>query len=308
MVRYVVARTAGALAVLAGITLFVAFGVRLTGDPAVAQFEGGAPPSAQDIARIRQALGTDRPFVVQYGAFVADAIRGDFGTSFRSGQPVLVLIAERAPATLALAVGGMVVALLAAFPLGTYAATHRDALADVLIRIGSLLGLSFPNFWLGIMLILIVAVRLRWLPPSGYSGPGSLILPCVTLGIILASTLVRLVRASLLDTLGQPYVRTARAKGLRERVVIGRHALRNALLPVVTFVGLQFGGLLGGIVILESVFAWPGLGQLAVAAVVNRDYPVDQGIVVVLAFGVIVINLLVDISYGLLNPRVRVGA
>ncbi len=308
MVRYVAARTGGALAVLAVITLFVAFGVRLTGDPAVAQFEGGAPPSAQDIARIRQALGTDRPFVVQYGAFVADALRGNFGTSFRSGQPVLALIAERAPATLALAVGGMVVALLAAFPLGMYAATHRDALADVLIRVGSLLGLSFPNFWLGIMLILIVAVRLRWLPPSGYSGPGSLILPCGTLGIILASTLVRLVRASLLDTLGQPYVRTARAKGLRERVVIGRHALRNALLPVVTFVGLQFGGLLGGIVILETVFAWPGLGQLAVAAVVSRDYPVVQGIVVVLAFGVIVINLLVDISYGLLNPRVRVGA
>jgi len=306
--RYVAARTGGALAVLAAITLFVAFGIRLTGDPAVAQFEGGAPPSAQDIARIQQAFGTNRPFLVQYGAFVAGALRGDLGTSFRSGQPVLAQIAERAPATLALAVGGIVVALLAAFPLGTYAATHRNALADLLIRIGSLLGLSFPNFWLGIMLILIVAVRLRLLPPSGYGGPVTLILPCVTLGIILASTLVRLVRASLLDALGQPYVRTARAKGLRERVVIGRHALRNALLPVVTFVGLQFGGLLGGIVILENVFAWPGIGQLAVQAVSYRDYPVVQGVVVIFACAVIVINLLVDISYGLLNPRVRVGA
>lgn len=308
MLRYIAARTGGALAVLAAITLFVAFGVRLTGDPAVAQFEGGTPPSAEDIARIQRALGTNQPFLTQYGAFVADALRGNLGTSFRSGQPVVALIAERTPATLALATGGMVVALLAAFPLGTYAATHRNALADVLIRVGSLLGLSFPNFWLGIMLILIVAVRLRWLPPSGYSGPESLILPSVTLGIVLASTLVRLVRASLLDTLGQPYVRTARAKGLRERVVIGRHALRNALLPVVTFVGLQFGALLGGIVILETVYAWPGIGQLAVSAVVTRDYPVVQGIVVVLACGVILINLLVDISYGLLNPRVRVGA
>jgi len=160
---------------------------------------------------------------------------------------------------------------------------------------------------LGIMLILILAVRLRWLPPSGYNAPVSLILPCATLGIILASTLVRLIRASILDTLSQPYVRTARAKGLRERVVIARHALRNALLPIVTFVGLQFGGLLGGVVILENVFAWPGVGQLALEAVSYRDYPVVQGVVVVLALGVTLINLLVDISYGLLNPRVRVG-
>jgi len=307
VIRYIAARTGGALAVLAAITLFVAFGIRLSGDPAVALFEGAGAPSAEDIARIRQAFGTDRPFLAQYGSFLAQAAGGNLGTSFRSGQPVLGLIAERAPATLALTAGGMLVALLAAFPLGAYAATRRNAPADILIRIGSLLGLSFPNFWLGIMLILIVAVRLRWLPPSGFSGPVSLILPCVTLGIILASTLVRLVRASLLDTLGQPYVRTARAKGLRERVVIARHAMRNALLPVVTFVGLQFGGLLGGIVILENVFAWPGIGQLALEAVSYRDYPVVQGVVVILACGVSVINLLVDISYGLLNPRIRVG-
>ena len=307
MLRYFAARTAGALAVLAAITLFVAYGIRLTGDPAAALFEGAGAPSAEDIARIQRALGTNRPFIEQYASFVARAVRGDLGTSFRTSQPVLTLIGERVPATLALATGGMVVALGAAFPLGIYAATRRNALSDILIRIASLLGLSFPNFWLGIMLILILAVRLRWLPPSGYNAPVSLILPCATLGIILASTLVRLVRASLLDTLSQPYVRTARAKGLRERVVIARHALRNALLPIVTFVGLQFGGLLGGVVILENVFAWPGVGQLALEAVSYRDYPVVQGVVVVLALGVTLINLLVDISYGLLNPRVRVG-
>jgi len=306
VIRFVAARAGGALAVLAAITLFVAFGIRLTGDPAVALFEGSAP-SAEDIRRIHQALGTDRPFLAQYAGFVTGAVRGNLGTSFRSGQPVAAVISERAGATLALAVGGMLVALAAAFPLGAYAATHRDALADFLIRVGSLLGLSFPNFWLAIMLILIVAVRLRWLPPSGYGGPASLVLPCVTLGIILASTLVRLVRASLLDTLGQPYIRTARAKGLRERSVVVRHGLRNALLPVVTFVGLQFGALLGGVVVLENVFAWPGLGQLALQAVTYRDYPVVQGVVVVLALGVVLVNLLVDLSYGVLNPRVRVG-
>ena len=307
MIRFLAARAGGALAVLAAITLFVAFGIRLSGDPAVVLFEGSAP-SAEDITRIHRALGTDRPFLAQYTTFLGEALRGNLGTSFRSGEPVGGLIRERAGATLALAVGGMVVGLAAAFPLGAYAAMHRNALADFLIRVGSLLGLSFPNFWLGIMLILIVAVRLRWLPPSGYSGPGSLVLPCTTLGIILASTLVRLVRASLLDTLGQPYIRTARAKGLRETRVVVRHGLRNALLPVVTFVGLQFGALLGGVVVLENVFAWPGLGRLALQAVTYRDYPVVQGVVVVLALVVVLINLLVDLSYGLLNPRVRLGS
>lgn len=307
MVRYIAARTAGAAIVLAAITLFVAFAIRLTGDPAVALFEGAGAPSRQDIERIQHAFGTDRPFVVQYAAFLAHGVRGDLGTSFRSGQPVTAMIADRAGATLLLAVGGMAVALAIAFPLGVYAATHRDALTDFLIRVASLLGLSFPNFLLGIMLILALAVRLRWLPPSGDAGPASLVLPSTTLGIILASTLVRLVRATLLDTLGQPYVRTARAKGLRELRVVVRHGLRNALLPVVTFIGLQFGGLLGGVVVLENVFAWPGLGQLALQAVSYRDYPVVQGVVVVLAVGVVLVNLLVDLSYGLLNPRVRVG-
>ncbi|HXX37378.1 MAG TPA: ABC transporter permease [bacterium] len=307
MIRYIAARTGGALAVLAAITLFVAFGIRLTGDPAVALFQGAGAPSTQDIQRMHQAFGTDRPFLVQYLRFATAALRGDLGTSFRSGEAVSSLIAERAGATLALAVGGMIVALAVAFPMGTYAAMHRDALSDFLIRVGSLLGLSFPNFWLGIMLILILAVRFRLVPPSGYIGPVSLVLPCLTLGVILASTLVRLVRASLLDTLGQPYIRTARAKGMPERIVITRHGLRNALLPVVTFIGLQFGGLLGGVVILENVFAWPGLGQLALEAVSYRDYPVVQGVVVVLALGVIAVNLVVDLSYGLLNPRIRVG-
>lgn len=294
--------------VLAAITLFVAFGIRLTGDPAVALFGGAGAPSREDIARIRHALGTDRPFVVQYVSFLAQAGRGNLGTSFRSGQPVIALIADRAGDTLLLAVGGMAVALALAFPLGVYAAMHRDAFTDFFIRVASLLGLSFPNFWLGIMLILALAVRVRWFPPSGAAGPASLVLPSATLGIILASTLVRLVRATLLDTLGQPFIRTARAKGLHELRVVVRHGLRNAIVPVVTFVGLQFGALLGGVVVLENVFAWPGLGQLALQAVSYRDYPVVQGVVVALAVGIVLVNLLVDLSYGVLNPRVRIGS
>jgi peptide/nickel transport system permease protein len=308
VIRYVAVRAGSAAVVLAAITLFVALGIRLTGDPAVALFEGAGAPSRQDIERIQHAFGTDRPFVVQYVTFLAQAVRGNLGRSFRSGQPVTAMIADRAPATLLLALGGMAVALAVAFPLAMYAAMHRDALTDFFIRVASLLGLSFPNFWLGIMLILVLAVRLRWFPPSGDAGPASLVLPSVTLGIILASTLVRLVRAALLDTLGQPYIRTARAKGLREFRVVVRHGLRNALVPVVTFVGLQFGALLGGVVVLENVFAWPGLGQLALQAVSYRDYPVVQGVVVVLAAGVVLVNLLVDLSYGLLNPRVRIGS
>lgn len=306
MWRYVLRRLAGAAAVLFLTTLFVAYAVRLSGDPTVAMFQGGSAPTPEQLAQMRAALGIDRPFWQQYADFVAGALHGDLGTSFRTGQPVWAMVAERLPATVTLAACAMVVAILISLPLGVAAALRRGAWVDSLSRLLSLFGLSFPNFWLAIMFMLIFAVHLRWFPPSGFDGWRSLVLPAVTLGIILSATLVRLVRSSMLEVLAQPYIETARAKGVPEWRVVLAHGLRNALIPTVTFVGLQFGALLGGTVILEKVFAWPGLGQLALDAVGYRDYPVVQGVVTVLAAVTVLINLLVDLSYGLLDPRVKV--
>jgi len=307
LLSYLIRRLLQSVFVLIGITLFVSFTIRLSGDPAVAMFQGASAPTAEQLVTIRKQLGTDRPFMTQYLSFLAGLLHGDLGTSFRSGQAVSEEVAGRFPATLALAMTALAVSLALAVPLGVIAARRRGSGSDLAIRVFSLLGLSFPNFWLGIMLILIFAVRLRWLPPSGYSGPDSLIVPGLTLGLILASTTTRLVRSSLLDVLGEQYVTTARAKGITEQRVLYRHALRTALIPVVTYIGLQFGALLGGVVIVEQVFAWPGLGSLALNAISFRDYPTLQGTVTVLAIFIAAINLLVDLSYALLDPRIRYG-
>ena len=307
MLAFLIRRLGQSVFVLIGITLFVSFTIRLSGDPAVALFQGASAPTPEQLASIRQALGTDRPFLQQYVEFVAGVARGDLGTSFRTGGPVADAVMRRFPTTVALALSSLAISLLLAVPLGVLAARRRGGVADLIVRVVSLLGLSFPNFWLGIMLILIFGVRLRWLPPSGYEGPVSLILPSLTLGLILASTTTRLVRSSLLDVLNEQYVVTARAKGIHENAVVYLHALRTALIPLVTFVGLQIGGLIGGVVIIEKVFAWPGLGSLALNAIAVRDYPMLQGTIVVLAVFIAAINLLVDMSYALLDPRVRVG-
>ncbi len=289
------------------VTAFVAFTIRLSGDPAVTLFQGASAPSAEELARIRHALGLDRPFLVQYLDFLKGLFTGDLGRSFRSDQPVSALIAQRMPATLLLASVALLLSLLFSIPLGIYAATRQGSWADRITRLLSLLGLSFPNFWLGLMLILIFGVHLRWLPPSGYEGPASLVLPGLTLGLILTSTTTRLMRGSLLEVLSSQYILVARSKGLSERVVIYKHALRNAAIPIITFVGLQFGGLIGGIVIIEQVFAWPGLGSLALSAIAYRDYPVLQGAVAVLAVIVVLVNLIVDLSYAFIDPRISVG-
>ncbi len=305
MLRYLIQRLFQSIFVLIGITLFVSFTIRLSGDPAVAMFQGASAPTTEQLATIRKALGTDKPFLTQYASFLAGLVRGDLGTSFRSGQPVAEAVAHRFPATLSLAFAALAISLILAVPLGVLAARRHGSSSDLAIRVFSLLGLSFPNFWLGIMLILIFAVRLRWFPPSGFAGAGSLVLPSLTLGLILASTTTRLVRSSLLDVLGEQYVTTARAKGITEQRVLYRHALRTALIPVITFIGLQFGALLGGVVIVEQVFAWPGLGSLALNAISFRDYPMLQGTITVLAIFIAAINLLVDLSYALLDPRIR---
>lgn len=305
MARYLISQLSQAVLVVVFVTLVVAIMLRFSGDPAVAQFQGASAPTAEQLQEIREALGLNQPFLVQYGHFLGGVVTGDFGTSFRGSTPVGSLIWDAMPPTLLLALCSLLISIAISLPLGIYSAVHRGSWADQLIRLVSLFGLSFPNFWLGIMLVLIFGVTLRWLPASGYETPASLILPSVTLGLILTSTTVRLLRAALLDVLGSQYVTVARSKGLSERRVLYKHALRNTAIPVITFIGLQFGGLIGGVVIVEQVFAWPGLGSLALHAISNRDYPVLQGTVTVLAIIVVLVNLLVDLSYGLFDPRIR---
>jgi len=305
VLRYLAAQLFQAVLVVLFVTLVVAVMLRFSGDPAVAQFQGASAPTAEQLQQIRTALGLDQPVWLQYLHFLGGVLRGDFGTSFRGGTSVGSLIRQALPPTVLLALCSLLLSLALSLPLGVYAAVHRGRWGDQLIRFFTLLGLSFPNFWLGIMLVLIFGVTLRWLPPSGYEGAASLVLPSVTLGLILTSTTVRLLRASLLDVLSSQYVTVARSKGLSERRVLYKHALRNTAIPVITFIGLQFGGLVGGVVVVEQVFAWPGMGLLALQAISNRDYPVLQGAVTVLALLVVLINLLVDLSYGLFDPRVR---
>jgi len=304
MIAYLVRRIAQSIIVLLGISVIVFAALHLTTDPATAMLRGGTPTKA-DVLALRQHLGLDQPLPVQFAIFLGDAVRGNFGTSFFYNTPAFTLVMERLPATIELTAAGMLASLVIAFPLGVLSAVRRNSLLDFCARVFALLGISFPNFWLGIMFILIFAVRLNWLPPSGYGGPQYLILPALTLGVILAGITTRLVRSSVLDVLDADYVRTARAKGLPLLRVIRRHVVRNALLPVVTYIGLQFGTLLGGAVIVEQVFSWPGVGQLALGAVNQSDFPLVQASVLVLATVLIGVNLLVDLSYVFIEPRIR---
>jgi peptide/nickel transport system permease protein len=303
---FLIKRLLQALFVVIAITLLVSFAVRLTGDPALMMFQGGGGSMTEDdLARIRAALGTDRPFFVQYVSFLKGLVTFDLGRSFTGGTPVSLLVGDALPATLLLAFISMFVSIALSIPLGIKAATSRGKAADQAIRIFSLVGLSFPNFWLATMLVLLFAITLGWLPPSGMVGMSSYVMPALTMGIILTATNVRLVRTAMLETLQSQYVMVARAKGLSESKVLYKHALRNCAIPLITYFGLQFGGLLGGIVVIERVFNWPGLGTLAFDAVAARDYPVLQGVITVLSLLIVGINLLVDIAYGLVDPRIR---
>lgn len=306
MAWYILKRLFHGLVVLLGISLVVFFAVRLTGDPVMAIL-GQGNPTKEAVESLRKGLGLDLPLWKQLLRFLEQLVTGNLGTSFRNNQPVMPQILERMPATITLALSGMFVALLVAVPVGIHSAIRRGSSLDVAGRLFALLGLSFPNFWLGIMMILVFAVKLRWLPASGYRGFRYLILPSVTLGLILSSILARLIRSAMLDVLRMQYIQTARAKGLAEKVVILRHALRNALIPTITFVGLQIGSLLGGTVILEQVFSWPGVGRLALDAISNRDFPMVQGSVLMLATIMVLVNLTVDLSYAFLDPRIKVG-
>jgi peptide/nickel transport system permease protein len=305
MAGFILKRLLQAIFVILAVTLIVSFAIRLSGDPAVMLLSGGGNVTEQDLKNIRQALGLERPFIVQYFAFLQGILVGDFGRSFTGGTPVSSLISHALPATLLLAFTSLLISIAVSVPLGVHAAVNRGRWPDQLIRILSLVGLSFPNFWLAIMLVLLFSIVLGILPPSGMEGPESFVMPTLTMAIILTATNVRLVRTSMLETLSQQYIMVARSKGLRDHVVLYKHALRNSAIPLVTYIGLQFGGLISGIVIVERVFNWPGMGTLAFDAISSRDYPVLQGTITVLALFIVLINLLVDIAYGMIDPRIR---
>ena len=306
MTGFLLRRVLQAVFVVLVVTLLVSYAVRLSGDPTAMLLTGSGSITQADIDHIRASLGIDRPFLAQYFSFLRGLLAGDFGTTFFGRQSVGALIAQALPATLLLALLSLGLSLLVSVPLGIQAAVRKGSAADHLVRLVSLVGLSFPNFWLAIMLVLIFSIQLHWLPPSGFFTASSVVLPVATLAIILSAINVRLVRTVMLETLSSQYILVARSKGLPERRVLYRHALRNCTIPLLTYVGLQFGDLLGGVVIVERVFNWPGMGSLAFDAIAARDYPIIQGVIVVLATLIVAVNLAVDIAYGLVDPRVRV--
>lgn len=285
------------------LTLVFLFIHSIPGDPIDVMLGETAQPA--DKAALRQALGLDRPIPAQYVRFVSGVFRGDLGHSFSLQAPVWQLVTSRYPATLELAMAAVAIALVTAIPLGILAAAWPRSLADRASVVGALLGVSIPNFALGPLLILVFSIGLGWLPVSGRGGPAHLLLPALTLGLSMAGILTRMTRASLLDTLKEDYLRTALAKGLATwRVIVG-HGLRNALLPILTLVGLQFGTLLAGAIITETIFAWPGLGRLTIDAISARDYPLVQGCVLAISVGYVVVNTVTDVLYGIVDPRVR---
>jgi peptide/nickel transport system permease protein len=302
---YIAARLATAVLVVLGVSIVSFCLTFLSGDPAEIMLPPGA--TAEHIAKFRAEWGYDDPLLVQYGRFLSRAVQGDFGVSLRHGQSSLPLIAARLPATLQLTVTAMLLAIVLAVPLGVLAATHRGGPLDLLAMGVALLGQSVPNFWLAIIMILLFAVSWGLLPTSGRGGLAHVVMPAVAIAINLMALLTRLVRTTMIEVLAEDYVRTGRGKGLREVMVLTRHALPNALIPLVTVVGLQFGYILGGAVVIETVFTWPGVGLFTIQAILNRDYPVVQASVFILATGVVLINLIVDLLYVWLDPRIRLG-
>jgi peptide/nickel transport system permease protein len=308
---FLLRRVVQAAVVLLGVAVITFALLKLVpGDPV--RIALGTRFDPETYAALRARAGLDQPLPVQLGDYLLSAVRGDLGVSFRSGQPVTLLVLERLPATVTLALAGLAVALLIALPLGILAAARQGSKTDAAATVVSQLGVSVPDFWMGILFILLFAGTLGWLPSAGYvaltDDPAGwlshLVLPAVTIGVVSGSILTRFVRSAVLESLGQDYTRTARSKGLPPGLVLRRHVLRNAVIPVLTVTGLQLAGLLGGLIVIENVFAWPGLGQLVFTAVSGRDYPVVQGVVLLLAVLFLLVNLLVDVLYAVLDPRI----
>ncbi len=301
---YLLRRLLEAIPVLIAVTFIVFVSVRLVpGDPA--RTIAGLEANDATVEAVRHDLGLDRPLLWQYGLFVARLVNGDMGRSYYFGTPVVTEVLRRFPATLVLAAAGFAVSLALGLAIGTLSAVNRGSVFDRGTLVFAIAGVSMPSFWLALMLIIFFAVNLRWLPAGGYGSWRHLILPALTLGLFGAGTIARLTRSSVLEVLGQDYVRTARAKGLPGHLVVLKHALKNALIPVITVMGLQFGAFLSRAVVTETVFGWPGIARLTVTAVLDRDFPLIQGAVLWLALVFIAMNLVVDLTYSLFDPRLR---
>ncbi len=302
MTRYLLQRLGEAAIALWGVLTIVFFVTRVLGDPAVLLLPVGA--SEAQLQAFRAGLGLDRPLMVQYGRFLLEVLHGDFGQSFQQLRPAMSVVLERMPATALLAVTAIVLGVLIGSVAGAIAALCRGKVAELIVMIAALLGQATPSFWLGIVLVLLFSVQLGWLPTGGYGTAGQLVLPSFTLAVFVAASIARLLRSSLLDILKEDYVRTAQAKGLLPRRVFFVHVARNALIPVITMIGILAGELLGGAVVIETVFAWPGIGRLIIQAIESKDFPVVQAVVAVAATIYLVINLAVDMLYAALDPRI----
>lgn len=303
MIFFLTKRFLQAVLVLIGVSFSTFIVAHLTGDPVELMARENA--SLEDKQALREFLGLDRPLTEQYLTFISKAVQGDLGYSFVQRASVTELITERLPATLELAAAGFLLALLISVPLGIIIALKRNTVWDVVVTALAMVGQAAPGFWIGLMLVVLFAVELKWLPVSGYGGPMYLILPAITLALQSAARLTRLVRASMLEVLNADYIRTARSKGLRERTVLFIHAFRSAMIPVVTMAGLELAELVSGAFITETIFAWPGVGRLAVNAVYQRDFPLIQGVVLLAAVFFVLINFLVDVLYVVIDPRVK---
>jgi peptide/nickel transport system permease protein len=312
MTRYLFRRLLLTIPVLFFVSLIVFSLIALIpGDPARIML--GEEASREALEVLRRQMGLDRPLLVRYAIWMGRVVRGDLGQSVRDGRSVALTLTQKIPVTAELAVTSLLVAWAIAIPAGALAAWKRRSIVDYAATTVSLAGISIPNFWLGIMLIYLIAVNLRWLPPSGYVEPWVdlgrnlklMIMPSIVLGTALAALVMRLLRSSMIEVLGSDYIRTARAKGLADATLVVRHAMKNAMIPVATIMGIQLGGLLGGAVITETIFAVPGVGRLAVESILTRDYPMVQGVVLFAAVAVVTVNLLVDFAYALLDPRIR---
>ncbi len=314
MRRFVLRRLAQSFVVLLGVSLIVFALVHVVpGDPIRVAL--GTRFDPETYQALRERAGFDQPLPVQYLSYVGNALTGDLGVSFRTGQPVTLSLLDRLPATLSLAFCGLLVALSIAVPLGVLSAMRSGSLTDHAATVVSQIGVSIPDFWMAILLILLLSGTLGLLPPSGYvplfedplGWAEHMVMPAVTIGVVSGAILTRFIRAAVLESLGQDHVRTARSKGLREGLVLRRHVLRNALIPIITITGVQLATLLGGLIVIEVIFAWPGLGRLTLDAVQARDYPVLQGAVLLIAALFLLINLLVDLLYAAVDPRIRYG-
>ena len=304
MYRYVLKRLVMLIPVILITSFIVFFIINLAPGDVVAQLTGG-DATPEEIAQVRAQLGLDQPILIRYVKYLGGLLRGDLGTSYITGKSVYASYMEKLPATLELAFASILVSILISIPLGISSAVHQGSIRDNVGMVAALLGLSMPNFWLGLLLIIVFSLNLGWLPSGGSDGIKSIILPAITVGTGLTAMLTRTTRSSMLDVIRQDYLRTARAKGVPERIVIRKHALKNALIPVITVIGTQLGSCLGGAILTETVFAWPGVGRLILDAVNSRDIPMVTGCIVLKTITISIILLIVDLLYAVVDPRIR---